>query len=132
MSSKPHYFAIGVFVLAATVFGLLGVVVFSTDAMRSPKYFLETYVNESVQGIDVGTPFKFRGVKIGNVSEIAMVASEYKTDKMYVMVRVALNDSEMLESAGTIPERVRKEVKDGLRMKLVPQGITGLSFLEQN
>ena len=130
MSSKPHYFAIGVFVLAATVFGLLGVVVFSTDAMRSPKYFLETYVNESVQGIDVGTPFKFRGVKIGNVSEIAMVASEYKTDKMYVMVRVALNDSEMLESAGTIPERVRKEVKDGLRMKLVPQGITGLSFLE--
>ena len=130
MSSKPHYFAIGVFVLAATVFGLLGVVVFSTDAMRSPKYFLETYVNESVQGIDVGTPFKFRGVKIGNVSEIAMVSTEYETDKMYVMIRVALNDRQMLEDAEAIPEQVRKQVKDGLRMKLVPQGITGLSFLE--
>jgi paraquat-inducible protein B len=130
MSTKPHYFAIGVFVLAATVFGLLGVVVFSTDAMRSPKYFLETYVNESVQGIDVGTPFKFRGVKIGNVSEIAMVSTEYETDKMYVMIRVALNDRQMLEDAEAIPEQVRKQVKDGLRMKLVPQGITGLSFLE--
>jgi len=130
MSSKPHYFAIGVFVLAATVFGLLGVVVFSTDAMRSPKYFLETYVNESVQGIDVGTPFKFRGVKIGNVSEIAMVSTEYETDKMYVMIRVALNDKQMLEDTEAIPEQVRKQVKDGLRMKLVPQGITGLSFME--
>lgn len=130
MSTKPHYFAIGVFVLAATALGLVGVVAFSTDAMRSPKYFLETYVDESVQGIDVGTPFKFRGVKIGNVSEITMVATEYETDKMYVLIRVALNDKEMLEDAESIPEQVRKQVADGLRMKLVPQGITGLSFLE--
>ena len=130
MSTKPHYFAIGVFVLAATVLGLAGVVAFSSDALRSPKYFLETYVNESVQGIDVGTPFKFRGVKIGNISEIAMVSTEYETDKMYVMIRVALNDKEMLEDIEAIPEQVRKQVEDGLRMKLVPQGITGLSFLE--
>jgi phospholipid/cholesterol/gamma-HCH transport system substrate-binding protein/paraquat-inducible protein B len=130
MSNKPHYFAIGVFVLAATVLALVGVIAFSSDAMRSPKYFLETYVDESVQGIDVGTPFKFRGVKIGNVSEIVMVSTEYKTEKMYVMIRVALNDKEMLEDAESIPERVREQVKNGLRMKLVPQGITGLSFLE--
>lgn len=130
MSSKPHYFAIGIFVLAATVLGIIGVIAFSSDALRSPKYFLETYVDESVQGIDVGTPFKFRGVKIGNVSSISMVSTEYRTDKMYVMVRVALNDREMLEDAEGIPERARKLVADGLRMKLVPQGITGLSFLE--
>jgi phospholipid/cholesterol/gamma-HCH transport system substrate-binding protein/paraquat-inducible protein B len=130
MNSKPHYFAIGVFVLAATVLGLLGLIAFSSDALRSPKYFLETYVDESVQGIDVGTPFKFRGVKIGNVSEISMVSSEYETDRMYVLIRVALNDKKMLENPEIIPERVQKQVADGLRMKLVPQGITGLSFLE--
>lgn len=130
MSSRPHYFAIGIFVLTATILAGVGVVVFSTDAMRSPKYFMETYVDESVQGIDVGTPFKFRGVQIGNVSEIALVSTEYKTDKMYVMIRVALNDKEMLEDAEGIPERVRKQVRNGLRMKLVPQGITGLSFVE--
>ena len=82
MSSKPHYFAIGVFVLTATILGLIGIVLVSQDAMRSPKYFLETYVDESVQGIDVGTPFKFRGVKAGNVSEIALVSSVYDTRKM--------------------------------------------------
>jgi paraquat-inducible protein B len=130
MSSKPHYFSIGLFVLAATSIGIVGVVALSSDAMRSPKYFIETYLDESVQGIDVGTPFKFRGVKIGNVSEIEMVSLEYDTTKMYVMVRVALEDKEFIRDPETMDERVAEHVKNGLRLKLVPQGITGLSFLE--
>lgn len=130
MSTKPHYFAIGLFVLITTVLIVVGVIAFGSDALRSPRYFLETYVDESVQGIDVGTPFKFRGVKIGNVSQIAMVSAEYDTEKMYVMIRVALNDERLLEREEILPERVRSLVGDGLRMKLVPQGITGLSFLE--
>lgn len=129
-SSKPHYFAIGVFVLTAAALGIVGVVAFSSDAMRSPKYFLETYVDESVQGIDVGTPFKFRGVKVGNVSEIKMVGTEYDTAKMYVMIRVALDDRDMIPDPKSMPERIEEQVEQGLRLKLVPQGITGLSFLE--
>jgi phospholipid/cholesterol/gamma-HCH transport system substrate-binding protein/paraquat-inducible protein B len=130
MSTKPHYFAIGIFVLIATVLGLVGIVAVSTDAMRSPKYFIETYVDESVQGIDIGTPFKFRGVKVGNVSEISMVSEEYDTAKMYVMIRVALEDKKLLADPATLPARIREQVREGLRLKLVPQGITGLSFLE--
>ena len=130
MSSKPHYFVIGLFVLIATALGLIGVVAVTSDAMRAPKHFIETYLDESVQGIDVGTPFKFRGVKVGNVSKITMVSAEYDTEKMYVMVRVALNDKEMVNDAETIPERVKEQIASGLRLKLVPQGITGLSFLE--
>jgi phospholipid/cholesterol/gamma-HCH transport system substrate-binding protein/paraquat-inducible protein B len=130
MSSKPHYFAIGIFVIAATALGLIGVVSISSDAMRSPKYFLETYVDESVQGIDVGTPFKFRGVKVGNVSEIEMVSTVYDTTKMYVMIRVALDDQDLLSNQEAWQVQCRDMVKNGLRLKLVPQGITGLSFLE--
>jgi phospholipid/cholesterol/gamma-HCH transport system substrate-binding protein/paraquat-inducible protein B len=130
MSSKPHYFAIGLFVLTATTLGLIGIIAISSDAMRSPKYFLETYVDESVQGIDVGTPFKFRGVEVGRVSKIEVVSSVYDTTKMYVMIRVALDSKEMLQDPTTLPERVQEQVDKGLRLKLVPQGITGLSFLE--
>lgn len=130
MGSKPHYFAIGLFVLCATAIGLVGIIAIGADSMRSQKYFIETYVDESVQGIDIGTPFKFRGVKVGNVSEIAMVSSAYNTDRMYVMIRVALNDKEILDDPDTLPERIREQVQNGLRLKLVPQGITGLSFLE--
>jgi len=130
MSSKPHYFAIGLFVLVATTLGIVGVVILASDAMRSPEHFIETYLDESVQGVDVGTPFKFRGVKIGNISEIEMVSSEYDTPKMYVMIRVALNEKEMLLDPKALPDRVLEQVEHGLRLKLVPQGITGLSYLE--
>jgi len=127
---KPHYFAVGLFVIVTAALGLVGTVLLSSDALRSPKYFIETYVDESVQGIEVGTPFKFRGVKVGNVSEIGMVSGEYDTEYMYVMIRVALNDKNLLVDAENLPERIGKQVSEGLRLKMVPQGITGLSFLE--
>ena len=130
MSSKPHYFAIGLFVLIAAALGLIGAVAVSSDAMRSPKYFLETYVDESVQGIDVGTPFKFRGVKAGNVSKIEMVSTVYDTTKMYVMIRVALEDRDLMEDEAAWEKQLEEMIGNGLRLKLVPQGITGLSFLE--
>ena len=131
-SSKPHYFVIGLFVIIATVLGIGGIIAVSSDALNSPDRFVETYVDESVQGIDVGTPFKFRGVKIGNVSEISLVSTEYDTRKMYVMVRVALEDKKIHQNEKVFAEEIREHIKNGLRLKLVPQGITGLSFLEAN
>ena len=130
MSRKPHYFAIGLFVLTGATLGIVGVVALSSDALRSPKHFIETYMDESVQGIDVGTPFKFRGVKVGNISEIKMVSSEYDTTRMYVMVRVALTEGKMLQDPDAMFEHMTERIENGLRLKLVPQGITGLSFLE--
>lgn len=130
MSSRPHYFAIGLFVLGATALGLIGLVVISSDALTSPKYFIETYVDESVQGVDVGTPFKFRGVKIGNISEITVVSQAYDTRKMYVMIRVALDDRDLIRDMDAWEQEVNEMISNGLRLKLVPQGITGLSFLE--
>ncbi len=129
-SSKPHYFAVGVFVLASAFLGLAGVVLIGSDALRSPEYFIETYVNESVQGIDIGTPFKFRGVKVGSVCEVKMVSEEYDTAHMYVLIRVAFDSKALLNESDTLSKRIEEQVVQGLRLQLVPQGITGLSFLE--
>ena len=130
MSSKPHYFAIGLFVLAAAALGVIGVIAIGADSMRSPEYFIETYVNESVQGIDIGTPFKFRGRKVGSVSEIEIVSAVYDTEKMYVMIRVALDDRALVKDEERWYRQVDELIRQGLRLKLVPQGITGLSYLE--
>ncbi len=130
MSSRPHYFVIGLFILGAAALGLIGLVVISSDAMHSPEYFIETYVDESVQGIDVGTPFKFRGVKAGSISEIAVVSQVYDTRKMYVMIRVALDIPNLMKNRAAWERDLQLMIADGLRLKLVPQGITGLAFLE--
>lgn len=130
MSRKPHYFSIGLFIIIATVMALVALIMVSSDALHSPEYFLETYLDESVQGIDIGTPFKFRGVKVGNVSEIKMVSLEYNTGKMYVMIRVALSSKSLLQEPQLLNEKIAEQIDKGLRLKLVPQGITGLSFIE--
>lgn len=129
-SSKPHYFAIGVFVLASAFLGVVGIILIGSDALRSPEYFIETYVNESVQGIDIGTPFKLRGVKVGSVCEVRMVSEEYDTARMYVLVRIALDSKALLQESETLSDRITEQVEQGLRLQLVPQGITGLSFVE--
>ncbi|VGO17997.1 MlaD family protein [Pontiella sulfatireligans] len=130
MSSKPHYFAIGLFVLAGLALGVLGIVAFSSDALRAPTCFLETYLDESIQGVDVGTPFKFRGVKIGNVHEIKLTSEVYETEHLYVMIRVAIDEAAVRSDPQILVDGIAMQVTQGLRVKLVPQGITGLSFLE--
>lgn len=131
-SNRPHYFAIGIFVLSAIVLGIAGILVFGSDRMSSPKYFIESYFDESVSGVDIGTPVRFRGVDIGNVTKIELTGQAYKTHKMYVLVRSALGP-EIMRSRPDIIKSIRKSVKEeGLRVKLVSQGITGLYFLEMD
>lgn len=129
MSRQPHYFAIGLFILVSIALVTAGVIVLGGNALSSPKYFFETYLDESIQGVDVGTPFKFRGVKVGNISHISLVSAEYDTKKMYVLLRVALDEA-AVDEAKDLCDKIAGLVYDGLRVKLTPMGITGLSFLE--
>ncbi|MDZ8117499.1 MlaD family protein [Pontiella agarivorans] len=130
MRTKPHYFAIGIFVIVAVLLGLAGLVLLSSDALQAPDRFIETYVDESVQGIDVGTPFKLRGVKVGSVSRVSLVSSVYETGKMYVLIRIALDKRHMDLEDTEFEKELERQIRNGLRLHIVPQGITGLSFVE--
>ena len=73
MSVKPNYFKIGTFVLSALIIVVVGIVMLS-GGRWSQKTYWETYFDESVQGLAVGAPIKYRGVQIGTVERIAFVA----------------------------------------------------------
>ena len=57
---------------------------------------METYFNESVQGLDIGSKMKYRGVVIGEVTRISFTYVKYEQDKpmtqrkRYVMVEAQL------------------------------------------
>jgi paraquat-inducible protein B len=138
MSAQSRYFKIGLFILAGGALLVAGLLFLGADSMFRPRVYLETYVDGTVQGIDVGSPVKFRGVQIGRVSRVDFCFNEYgpnpgegRLDYVYIEMEVnkqvfrGMFDAEV----GTM---IGQAVDQGLRVMLQPQGITGLNFAELN
>ena len=131
MTAKAKYFKLGVFVIIAIILAFIGVIVLGAGSLFRKEIPVETYFNQSVQGLDVGSPIKFRGIEIGKVTQITIALAEYHTDMHYVLVKSSLyQEMFMRRTNAQIGEEVNKQVKNGLRVRLAYQGITGAAFLE--
>jgi len=128
---KLSYFKIGLFVIAATVIAVIGVVVLGVGTLLQKKVIVETYIDESVQGLDVGSSIKFRGVSVGKVEQITLTHVEYATRRRYVLVRVGLTSNlfQITPADGESPGFLA-EIAKGLRVRLAAQGLTGTAYLE--
>jgi paraquat-inducible protein B len=139
MTGQPNYFKIGVFVIAAFLLLAAALIYLGADRMMRPKVFLETYVDGTVQGVDIGSPVKFRGVQIGRISRIDFVFNEYgpepggsgRNDYVFIQMEVDKNLFRGMFT-GDAEQILNDAVKQGLRVMLQPQGITGLNFAELN
>ncbi len=135
MSAKVHYVRIGFFVVLAVSLIIGGVVVFGAAHIFESPVLVETYFDQSVQGLEVGSDVKHRGVKIGRVKEIGFVHEHYKVDEndrkqrkasRYVRIVVAITSTRKDQTF----ETVRKLITYGLRICIRAQGITGTMLLE--
>lgn len=137
MSQNPSYFRIGVFVILGTLVLAGAIIFFGAGKYFEKKIILETYFNQSVQGLDVGAPLMFQGVKIGNVSQIGFVFNHYNTDYQYVLVRAEMYPDRRIGKekhrlfGGDFERKqgIEEMVKKGLRLQLSPQGVTGIALL---
>jgi phospholipid/cholesterol/gamma-HCH transport system substrate-binding protein/paraquat-inducible protein B len=125
------YFKIGLFVISAVVIGVIGVVALGVGTIFQKQILVETYIDESVQGLDIGSPVKFRGVQVGKVEQITLTSVEYPTRRRYVLVRAGLEPSmfqfPLVDAGGP---GFNAEIEKGLRVRLAPQGLTGVAYLE--
>src|ERR1051325_6534712 len=128
---NANYFKIGLFTITAVIICLIGVVVLGGGAFLKKKNTLETYIDESVQGLDIGSPVKFRGVPVGQVDAITLTNVVYSTPRRYVLVRASVTPN-MFEFPLDDPASPAflAEVQRGLRLRLAPQGLTGTAYLE--
>jgi phospholipid/cholesterol/gamma-HCH transport system substrate-binding protein len=133
MSAQANYFKIGLFVLAASVIGVVSIIVLGAGSFFQKKVLIETYFVESVQGLENGAPLKFRGVRVGKITEITLVGKEYPTDRQYVLIRAALfPDIFRVTCAPPSGSDLKNEVLKGLRIRLSFQGLTGAAHLEMD
>jgi phospholipid/cholesterol/gamma-HCH transport system substrate-binding protein len=129
--NKLSYFKIGLFVISATVLAVIGIIVLGVGSVFQRTALVETYIEESVQGLDVGSPMKFRGVLVGKVEEITLTSAVYDTRRRYVLVRVDIT-SNLFQFPLADPNdpSFKSELERGFRVRLAAQGLTGVAYLE--
>jgi len=111
MNNKVNYTFVGFLVLV----GILLVLGFSywllkpTDEQKTKDYMI--YFNESVFGLNIDAPVKYRGISVGKVTKL----------------RINPQNSEQVEVLVTIDATT--PIKTDTVAKLTAQGITGLSYI---
>ncbi|MBS7810179.1 MlaD family protein [Roseococcus pinisoli] len=132
-SARRIQLSVGIMVLVGVGLLLAFVLFLTKNRLSGNDMVLETYIRESVQGLEVGSPVRYRGVAVGRVTEIGLAAAEYRRPEgqpfagafQNVVVRFAVD----LRRTGDVPS-LDDAVALGLRARLSSQGITGVSYIE--
>ncbi len=74
MSKQANKTAIGAFVVGAVVLAVAAIIVFGSGKFFVKTNFFVAYFQGSVKGLRIGAPVVFRGVKIGEVTEMRIYA----------------------------------------------------------
>ena len=133
MEEGKRYYRLGAFVIVCVV--ILAAVLFLLGGRKlfKPTFTFETYFNQSVAGLELGSPVRFRGVPLGQVTEILTSAATYEGDvplgkrREYIVVRVKVDAS--AKEAAQMKHDVAELVKKGLRAQTQLAGITGQQYL---
>lgn len=134
MIRKKDYFKLGSFIILGSCMLVAVVIILGAGQYFETTYTVESYFDESVNGLEVGSPVKLRGVKIGRVARIDFVANKYKgaedSGVRYVLVECDINpelfrdmDHEEFNRA------IEQEDERGLRVRPTSLGLTGQLFL---
>jgi ABC-type transporter Mla subunit MlaD len=129
-NSNPNYFRLGIFVLAAIGALLAVILIFGSGQFFKKSFMVETYVKQSVTGLDAGAAVRFRGVKIGQVTLIALSGDVYEKavpmaqKQEYVVVRMQIYGDALEKS------HLETFIKDNLRARIRSMGITGVNYVE--
>jgi phospholipid/cholesterol/gamma-HCH transport system substrate-binding protein len=114
MASLKTKFSVGLFLICGIAFLIFGVIWLGMSNYLEKGRLFVAYYDESVQGLDLDSPVKYRGVHIGRVHTI----------------RVA-PDGKMIEVVLKIESDIKPENDaQNLVAQLKSVGITGLMFIE--
>lgn len=133
MSAKRNFY-LGLFVVCGFALMIAAVFIFGVASFLRPKAYLVTSFTESVQGLDIGSVVKYKGVPVGSVKKITL---DMKDQLIMVLMEVKLDtlafggeyeqDGEALFAAF-----IREAGGKGLRCHLEYSGITGMKYVEMN
>lgn len=133
MARRANPALIGAFVIGAVVLAIIGVLVFGGARFLQEKRYFVTFFDGTVTGLRVGSNVLFRGVRVGYVTDISILADE-DLDRFAVQVTYQILPDAFTVLRGSVRTEagsrridVQKDLIDrGLRAKLeVESFVTG-------
>jgi paraquat-inducible protein B len=127
MAAPTNHWKLGLFVVVGVVLSLTTITFLGAESLKKKVVSYQTDFDESVQGLEVGSPVKFRGVTVGAVSGIGIAP-----DRRHVAVtsELAIADLSDLGLSVGKGDKSKLRIPDDLRMQVASQGITGVKFLQ--
>lgn len=131
MIKQPNMKMIGLFVCISLAAVFLVFAYFLKSKFFNNESTVVMYFDESVKGLDVGAPVLFKGVKIGEVSEVKLQVN-LKTMQFQIPVYAKIyNGKSLITDSHNEHERLGIFINDGLRAQLaINSVITGQLLVE--
>ncbi len=126
-TTATNHWKLGLFVVISISAGIGTVFWLGAHRFQRESFQAVTYFDESVQGLDVGSPVKFRGVTLGTVADIT-IAPDHR--HVQVTSDIYVDQLAHLGLETPVPRRGATFVDANLRVQLVAAGITGVRFLQ--
>ena len=132
MTSNTNHWKIGLFVVLGVVLAMATVAYLGARSLKKESVEYVTFFDESVQGLDLSSPVKFRGVTIGTVSSIDVAPDQRHVAVYYdlgvkALKRLGLDTKKGADSKSA---DTKIAIPPGLRVQLASAGVTGVKFLQ--
>jgi phospholipid/cholesterol/gamma-HCH transport system substrate-binding protein len=127
MATGTNHWKLGLFVIVGLAFSIVGLVVLGARSWSQTEVPYVSYFDESVQGLEVGSPVKFRGVTVGHVASI-----EIAPDQRHIQVTSDIDVSQLGRLQPSGEARAGQPLLTAhpdLRAQLAQAGITGVKFV---
>lgn len=135
MKTKFSPAVIGAFVLGGFALVIIGLLSFGGVSFFSKPQRFVVFFDESIHGLDLGSPVKLRGVRVGRVVDLNLRYDKTKNHSVVVVV-CEFSKNMVTDTSGVLinvadREQLQLLVDHGLRAQLGVLGLaTGLLFVE--
>jgi phospholipid/cholesterol/gamma-HCH transport system substrate-binding protein len=126
-TTAANNWKLGLFVVVGVLTMVIALFWLGARRFQRLSFPAVSYFDESVQGLDVGSPVKFRGVTVGNVGDIT-IAPDHR--HVQVTSDIYVDALQRLGLGERAPRKGEEFINPLLRVQLVSAGITGVRFLQ--
>lgn len=126
MTQPANHWKLGLFVVVSFLLGLGALMYIGARAFGRDAVMYKSYFDESVTGLDIGSPVRFRGVTLGTVTTVEIAPDERHVEVTYginapSMASVGITASDANGGPGKIPPDLRAQIS--------AQGLTGQKYI---